>query len=202
MNPQPFTAAEIGPTQATCPNRRHGEGSRQQGVVLPIALIMLVILTLAGLLAARNASVTEQISNNLRTTNVAQQAAEAGLRYCEAVVIDKVDNAGKTYTTEVAKIVTSPLLTSATDTANAKWYIKANWTLANNQIDLPITAYKDAGTTVKSTSLLTTAPACIIQALSPLSSNFYLITAKGTSNTGSTVWLQSLISPGAPAVPP
>ena len=173
----------------------------QDGVVLPIALIMLVILTIAGLLAARNASVTEQVSNNLRTANVAQQAAESGLRYCEAVTIDKVDNAGKLYTADVAKIETTLELASATDVStNAKWKTLTNWSNAANYIAVPITFYQAGGTDVKATSKLNTAPACMIQVLSPKASNIYLITAKGTSNSGSTVYLQSLLSPGSPTV--
>lgn len=59
----------------------------QKGVVLLMALIMLAIIAITSSLALKSATVGDQISNNLRGQKLAQQAAEIGLRWCEAQVI-------------------------------------------------------------------------------------------------------------------
>ena len=66
--------------------RRTGEHA-QRGVVLIIALIMLVIISLLATLSMRNATSSESISGNVRTTELATQAAEIALRHCEDAVV-------------------------------------------------------------------------------------------------------------------
>ena len=56
----------------------------QAGVSLIIVLIMLVIIGLTSAAAIRNATSGEKVTNNIRLQNLAQQYAEAALRYCEA----------------------------------------------------------------------------------------------------------------------
>jgi type IV pilus assembly protein PilX len=58
----------------------------QQGVVLVIALIMLALLSILATMSIRGASSTEQVSNQSRLKELAQQAAEAALRFCEQQV--------------------------------------------------------------------------------------------------------------------
>jgi type IV pilus assembly protein PilX len=53
---------------------------KQRGAVLIISLVLLVVLTLLGLSAMQNTSLEEVMAGNLRSENVAFQAAEAGLR--------------------------------------------------------------------------------------------------------------------------
>lgn len=62
---------------------RHKSAPAQRGVVLIIALIMLVVISLLASLSMRNATSSESISGNVRTTELATQAAEIALRYCE-----------------------------------------------------------------------------------------------------------------------
>jgi type IV pilus assembly protein PilX len=62
----------------------------QQGVVLVMALIMLVVISLLATLSMRNATSTESISGNVRTTELATQAAEIALRYCEEAVAQSI----------------------------------------------------------------------------------------------------------------
>ena len=64
----------------------------ERGVVLPIALIMLVIISFAGLLAARNSATFEQFSNNMRTNQVARTSAEDALRQCERIARASVED--------------------------------------------------------------------------------------------------------------
>ncbi len=54
--------------------------SRQRGVVLAIALIMLVILTLLGVSALQVTGLEERMTGNMRDRSLAFQSAEAALR--------------------------------------------------------------------------------------------------------------------------
>lgn len=176
-----------------------------QGIVLPIALIMLVIISFAGLMAARNSASYEQFSNNMRTNQVARQAAEAALRYCERAAIDKAESTGdSTYSEAVDKVYTAdPVLTNIDQ---GIWNSKANWgSTGANLITVNLTYTND----VKSASQIKDGnqPTCIIESLS---NGRYLVTSRGLSNdasvtdgaltTGSEVWLQSILVPGAPIV--
>jgi type IV pilus assembly protein PilX len=55
----------------------------QAGLVLPMVLIFLVVMMLLGTAAIRNVTLEEKVAGNLRNRNVAFQAAEQALRYCE-----------------------------------------------------------------------------------------------------------------------
>jgi type IV pilus assembly protein PilX len=55
-------------------------GKRQQGVVLVVSLLMLLVLTLIGLAATRSTTLEERMTANQNDTAVAFQAAEAALR--------------------------------------------------------------------------------------------------------------------------
>ena len=70
---------------ASSPRACAPAGSRrsQAGVVLIMALIMLVVISLLATLSIRNATSGEAVSGNVRTTALANQAAEIALRYCE-----------------------------------------------------------------------------------------------------------------------
>ncbi|AQZ34850.1 pilus assembly protein PilX [Pseudomonas sp. LPH1] len=56
---------------------------RQQGAVLIVALIMLLLLTIIGLSSMRGTSLQENMAGNMRDINLALQAAEAALRQGE-----------------------------------------------------------------------------------------------------------------------
>lgn len=56
---------------------------KQQGVVLVVALILLVVISLFTVTSIRSAISSESVSNNVRTTELATQAADIALRYCE-----------------------------------------------------------------------------------------------------------------------
>jgi Tfp pilus assembly protein PilX len=83
--------APLHPTRSAgsrCPGsaRRAGPAT-QRGVVLIIALVMLVVISLLTTLSIRSAVSTESVSGNVRTTELASQAAEIALRYCEDAVV-------------------------------------------------------------------------------------------------------------------
>lgn len=174
----------------------------QRGVVLPLALFLLVVMTIIGIMVISNSTQSDKSIQSLRSNAIAQQGAEIALRYCENVVMTNVDDASKASTGEKAdfsKVYTTKIDTQ--DDTNAIWRTKANWTAgAANRIEIPQTAYQ------KSTSGdIKTAPLCMIQRLGNSS---YLITARGFGNdaqftdnkkdtvkTGAEVWLQSVITP-------
>jgi len=62
---------------------------KQQGVVLIVALVLLLVLTVAGISAIRLANVEERMTGNFGDRNVAFQAAEGALRQAEQFIQDK-----------------------------------------------------------------------------------------------------------------
>lgn len=60
--------------------------ARQEGLVLIIGLIMLLLMTIVGLAAIRGTGLQESMAGNMRDRNLAFQAAEAGLRVGEDFV--------------------------------------------------------------------------------------------------------------------
>lgn len=56
-------------------------------MVLIIALVLLVVISLLAVTSMRNASSTEGVAGNVRTTELATQAAEIALRHCESSVL-------------------------------------------------------------------------------------------------------------------
>ncbi|WP_036992663.1 PilX N-terminal domain-containing pilus assembly protein [Stutzerimonas stutzeri] len=61
----------------------------QNGAVLVIALIMLLLLTVIGLASMRGTSLQENMSGNMRDSSLALQASEASLRKGEAEVTSR-----------------------------------------------------------------------------------------------------------------
>jgi type IV pilus assembly protein PilX len=55
----------------------------QRGISLIIVLILMVVIGLTSVAAMRGATSGQRLTNNVRAENVAQQYAEAALRYCE-----------------------------------------------------------------------------------------------------------------------
>ncbi|AIY43277.1 Type IV fimbrial biogenesis protein PilX [Collimonas arenae] len=55
----------------------------QTGIALPMVLIFLVLMMLIGAVAMRNVTLDEKMAANSRNQQLAFQAAESGLRYCE-----------------------------------------------------------------------------------------------------------------------
>lgn len=174
---------------------------RQAGAVLPVALVLLVVMTIAGLVSAKRAATHDMIAHNLRANEVAQMSAESALRHCEAVVIDMVDNGGTTYAADVGRVSTTEIANP--ETPNALWLQPASWADSSaNRIVAPLSF----NASVRADSQGVPPPQCIAQALT---SRRYLITARGLSAdatfdangqlvSGSEVWLQSILTPEIP----
>jgi type IV pilus assembly protein PilX len=186
----------------------------QHGVVLVITLILIVILSLLGTFAIRNATQSERSINGIRSAEVAREAAETALRFCEQVAIFDAD--GKDYTEYGSDGVRSRIIGTAigseSDTA-AAWRIDSNWT-DNKAISVPI-AYsnKSTGGTADIDALqFTTQPRCLIQKIETASTpklTGYLITGRGFANNakfspatgkstqGAESWMQSVLTRGS-----
>jgi type IV pilus assembly protein PilX len=196
--------------------RRHPNVPRpgaQQGVVLPIALIMLLIISFAGLLAARSSATFEQFSSNMRTNQVSRVSAEDALRRCERIARYSVEEttiipAGEVAAIEAAKarIVTAEI-TADDDAAmrQGAWNTRANW--AEGAVNLiTITPQFDGNVQTNAQIKEENYPTCIVQAMV---NDRFLVTARGLSNDaqvgddgvlteGSEVWLQSILTPTPP----
>ena len=95
--------------------------SKQNGVVMFVALILLLILSLLGVTAARMQTVEERMAFNDGNRQVAQQAAEAALRSAETRLItglyDFASGGPGLY---------EPILATGSPLTNLNWSIAAN----------------------------------------------------------------------------
>ena len=173
----------------------------QAGVSLIIVLIMLVIIGLTSAAAMRNATSGEKVTNSIRLQNLAQQYAEAALRYCEAEML-KVD-ADRVATLAEANIITTPVETADAVTG---WGQAASWTggggIAATKTTLPEGRVKSQDSSFRPSRL----PECVVERQGLADGSLaYVITARGFSpgytahavsgvtTAGSVVWLQSTI---------
>lgn len=196
--------------------------SVQRGVVLIVSLILLVVISLLASYSIRNATSTEAISGNVRTTQMALQAAEAALRYCEDGVVQTF-SATPTFTIQPLAY-RSPAYWSEKD---ANGNLK-NWdTSASVGQALPtvVTPTSPAGTTATAFIVVPTSvlngtasftfkrpPECMVESIqvqnasgSLNNTSTYIVTARGfgpevpaedasrTRPQGSEAWLQSTI---------
>ena len=178
--------------------------------MLPIALIMLVIISFAGLLAARNSASFEQFSNNMRTNQVARVSAEDALRQCERIARASVEDSAA-FAADIGKIDTANVISADTEAAISAgiWNTKSNWA-ASNTITLITVAPSYTGSDSQSGAQIRNPPTCIVQAMV---NDRFLITSRGLSNdavvdggglltSGSEVWLQSILTPLVPTLCP
>jgi Tfp pilus assembly protein PilX len=180
--------------------------SGQRGVSLLIVLIMLVVIGLTSAASLRSASSNERISNNFRMHALAEQYAEAALRYCEMQLtladdarVDSLKNAS---------------LRAFTGAAYPAWANLLTWTGAGGAsaslTRVPEALVASADSAYKPAQL----PQCVVEKQSLVltqngvpagAADVYVITARGFSTdysvnpqgaslTGSVVWLQSLVS--------
>lgn len=188
----------------------------QRGVVLIMALIMLVIISLLTAVTVRNATSSEGISANARQTQLAIQAAEAALRYCEQGVLEVLSASTSTYAFNVVVPPSASTVTiSATHfqaaiTTTPTSMIASNWdsaapTVTSSILVLPVSSVNRAGIT----TTFSRPPECMIERLSPSTSTMYsknfTITARGfgpevaaanagrSRPVGSEVWMQSTL---------
>ena len=174
----------------------------QRGTVLAITLILLVILSLLGTFVIRNANQSERIMNGVRTSNVAQQAAETGLRFCEQLATAPPAGSGTFQSVDAATYINA---TATTNADAGDWKDKNSWKSSNARLlSVPESFYNSGKSVV---TKLIYEPQCIIQALQTRGGlKGYVITARGYANdavidaasgqvkSGAEVWLQSTLT--------
>jgi len=155
---------------------------RHRGFVLVTSLIFLVVMTLLAVTAIRRSTLGEKLSNNMREQNLAFQAAEAALRFCQ-----------NDY--EVTKAI--PIQKKGLEGMPKDWDDDANWEIGGGlATQLPANTVKNVAQQ----------PQCIIEewSMPPLRGSsinvaaVHLITARGVgSTTNAVVWLQVTLRDGS-----
>lgn len=92
----------------------------QRGIVLPLSLVILVIVTMLAITAIRGVTTEERIAANLRSAALGFEQSELALRHCESIVF-----AGG-----------QPLIDNrfdSPDTLGTAWKVATNWSDARVQ---------------------------------------------------------------------
>lgn len=158
--------------------------TRQSGVALPVTLIFLVVMTMIGVAAIRNVSLEEKMSGNLRSQQLAFEAAEQVLRYCEGLVQAKPQSDPAAY----PQLEAGPVPGDSQHGKN-HWELAASW--RSDAISIPLPA------SVAASAELAEAPRCMIEKMALVGDRefqlnpadqlpAYRITARGIG-TGSNV---------------
>jgi Tfp pilus assembly protein PilX len=188
------------PSDRTCRAAKLAPAA-QDGVSLIIVLIMLVIIGLTSAAAMRNATSGQKVTNNIRLQNLAQQYAEAALRYCEAEMLKP--DADRVPTLADVNISTTPV---GTADASTGWGQAASWTgsggIAATKTTLTEARVKSLDSSFRPSRL----PECVVERQGLADGSLaYVITARGFSpgytadgvsgvtTAGSVVWLQSTL---------
>ncbi len=139
----------------------------QAGLVLPMVLIFLVIMMFLGTAAIRNVTLEEKMSGNLRGRNLAFQAAEQALRFCEKTVLQNTATAvGLPINAE------GPITTAGADKGKNYWEVQTMWDPANKvSMEIP----KSVGEAAKGAPALAGRPQCIVE-----SSDGYIFNSVGS----------------------
>ena len=174
-----------------------------------VALILLVVISLLAVTSMRGATSAEAVAGNVRTTELATQAAEIALRHCEssAIKITRVKAA-----TDAGTVDTSDEATYATTMSNSnilraatsvQWQSTSTWdSTATATFVLP-------STLVGGTATYKRPPECMVESLTgttTLGTNAaFVVTARGfgpevpaadnsrSRPIGTEIWLQSTI---------
>jgi type II secretory pathway pseudopilin PulG len=180
---------------------------KQGGVVLVVAIVILAIVSILAAYSTRNASSAEQVSNNVRLTELATQAADIALRHCERSAADVVAEQLTGESTYDRRGFASDNIFPAEDAW--KWQTPAEWDKAPPvPYVLPLNVLNEQGLN----ATYKRAPECMVGRIPMrLSSGAvtitrtFVVTARGfgpdvdaananrTRPAGSEVWLQSHI---------
>ena len=174
-------------------NARSAPSRLQRGVSLIIVLIMTVIIGLTAAASMRNAVSNERVINNMRSETVAQQYAEAALRYCEV-------ETAKATADRIPQLQDGQYTIHAVG-ASTNWKVSATWiNTTNGRVDVPASQLKTSESSYEPGTL----PQCFVEVVTLADTKTaWLITARGFSMdyskdatsgrtlSGSAVWLQS-----------
>lgn len=179
---------------------------KQGGVVLIVSIVLLAIVSILAAFSTRNAASAENVSGNVRLTELATQAAELALRHCEDSVAAVIAaDAGKPSSYPTAMFS----LTNILPAGNEAWKNPAEWdSTTSPAYILPLDRVNQASLT----ATYKRPPECMAVRLTTVlpgeittTNVAFLITARGfgpdvaaadldrTRPVGSEVWLQSQI---------
>lgn len=187
--------------------RRHlatrATATRQRGVVLIIALVMLVVISLLATSSIRNTVSSEAVSGNVRTTQLANQAAEIALRYCEEAVIANVKSSAPLPAND-----DGDLLTILSPVTPPRAVDPTNW----DKVSTDVFPIPEDRVNLATSETFRRLPECMVERVEVVNAtssgltttSTYLITARGFGPEvpndpargrpdGSEVWLQSTI---------
>ncbi|HSI49256.1 MAG TPA: hypothetical protein VLA61_13365 [Ideonella sp.] len=168
---------------------------RQQGFVLIVAMVMLVIIGLMSASVMRGALSADVVANNARSQASAMQAAQIALRYCER---------------EVAKVPAGVTVLAAPADNDGdlhtpgptNWNTFANWKDASKRTELTDDIMRSEDSSFKPSHM----PQCMAEnvTLEDATTTAIVITARGfspdyqetdegKSTAGAAVWVQSTL---------
>ena len=163
---------------------------------------MLVIISLLAVTSLRNAGSSESVAGNVRTTELATQAADIALRHCESSAI------------KITKLIANASDTSAQATypttlveANVQRVTTADqWKSVSNWDSTTTAVFVLPSTLVGNTATYQRPPECMVESLTGVTPTgppaSFVITARGFGPevaagtgrpAGTVVWLQSTI---------
>jgi len=181
--------------------------SAQHGAVLVIALVFILVMSLLAVTSLRNAASSERVLGNVRTIELAAQAAELALRHCEASVQDILAVAAGGASAYASTFTPANILPVSNP---AQWQSIASWDSSPalpyvlplqllNQAGMGITYQRPPECMVEPVPVLLTGTTVLSTTAS------YVVTARGfgpevaaadasrSHPVGSEVWLQSHI---------
>ena len=178
-----------------------GTRKPQGGLALVVVLVLLVVIGLSSASALRSATSAEQAGNNIRLQYLAQQYAEAALRYCEAELLKPDDQ--RVATLRQANL---PEVAVGASVAQSVWGQAASWGPAGGGAASKTRPPEAWFSSSLSAFSLPVAPECLAeQQLLPGEQRALVITARGFSpgyladplsgstRAGAVVWLQSIV---------
>ncbi|MCS6922689.1 MAG: hypothetical protein NZM07_12380 [Elioraea sp.] len=158
-------------------------------MVLPLALVMLVMITLMGVVTLRGVTTEERISANIRSAAIAFEQAELALRHCEQI-------AGGADPLRLADA-----RIDSTDVTGQAWRDPASWIASNPKLQrVPSQVYEDPARAVS-------APVCLLEEVRAppgpttggtlIPNVAYVVTARGfgDANQGFRTTVQSQLRP-------
>lgn len=177
---------------------------KQAGFVLAVSMIFLIIMTMLAVTAIKKATMDEKVSGNLRAQNLAFDAAEKALRFCESNIELAAGD------TEMCKmklgatvLVIPPTRPYRDDDVNANFPIE--WSNMDNWNERgPNNAVRLNG--INAVPNVAMQPQCMIERWEMPSNRGeypgeqfypYVITARGVGSTATAVvWLQEVLRCG------
>ena len=182
----------------------------QQGVVLIITMIMLVLISVASASAIRGSTSSEAVTNSSRTQQLAMQSAETALIFCETqtktylqgLIAASLPSSTTTTPSQPFSIANAPL-PNGSYIYTYQWQGVANvWdsTTSTSVVVLPLTLVNASTTNIF--TAYQRSPECVVEMYEPGNNSRAVVTARGFGPevvsargkpNGSEVWLQTVV---------